>query len=106
MEHIQLKNIKAKEILPGYKGKFVHSEHMTIVHWDIKANSPMPEHSHVHEQVVNVMQGKFELTVQGKPLVLEPGSVVVIPSNIKHSGNALTDCSIIDVFYPVREEYK
>jgi len=31
--------------------------------------------------------------------------VVLIPSDAKHSGKALTDCTIIDIFNPVREDY-
>ena len=34
------------------------------------------------------------------------GDVIVIPSNIPHSGRALTKCILMDVFSPVREEYK
>lgn len=34
------------------------------------------------------------------------GDVVVIPSNVVHYGQALTDVRVIDVFSPVREEYR
>ncbi|NOY99054.1 MAG: cupin domain-containing protein, partial [Chloroflexi bacterium] len=37
---------------------------------------------------------------------LEPGAVAVIPPDVPHAGRAVTDCRIIDVFYPTREEYK
>ena len=99
-------DIKGKEIIPGYTGKFIHSENMTVAYWDITAGSPLPEHTHLHEQVVNVIEGTLELTGEGKTHVLGPGSVVVIPSHVPHSGKAVTDCKVIDVFYPVREEYQ
>ena len=103
---IHLDNLKEREVVPGYKGKFVHSENMTLAYWNIAAGSPLPEHSHYHEQVVNVLEGTLELTVKGETHVLTPGSVVVIPPDVPHSGKAQTACKVIDVFHPVREDYK
>ena len=34
------------------------------------------------------------------------GDVLVIPGDAKHSGRAHTGCRILDVFSPVREEYR
>ena len=100
-----LKNIKEREIISGYKAKFVHSKNMTLAYWDIKKGAILPEHSHVHEQVANMIKGKFELKVGNETRILEPGHIAVIPSNVKHSGKAITKCKIIDCFYPVREDY-
>jgi len=70
-------DIKGKEIVPGFHGKFIHSENMTVAYWDITAGSPLPEHTHHHEQVVNVIEGTLELTVEGETHVLRSGSVPV-----------------------------
>lgn len=101
-----LKNIPSKEMFPGYTGRFIHTNNMTFAFWDVKAGSRVPEHAHMHEQVAHIMEGQFELTVDGQPLLLEAGKVAVIPSNIKHSGVAVTDCKLLDVFTPVREDYR
>ncbi len=106
MQKIELENINSKEIIPGYNVRFVHSENMTFAYWDIKAGSPLPEHSHSNEQVANMIEGEFELTVDGETQVLKSNSVVIIPPNAKHSGKAMTDCKIIDAFYPIREDYR
>jgi quercetin dioxygenase-like cupin family protein len=53
-----------------------------------------------------VLEGKFELTVDGIPQVLDPGMFAIIPSNIVHGGTAVTDCKLIDIFSPAREDYK
>jgi quercetin dioxygenase-like cupin family protein len=79
---------------------------MTFVHWEIDAGASLPEHSHMHEQVVNMISGKFELKVDTETQLLGPKGVVCIPSNARHSGRAVTDCYIIDVFYPIREDYR
>ena len=106
MSFIDLKNIKEKELIPGYNVRFVHSENLTTAFWNIKAGYSLPEHSHFHEQVSCVIEGEFELTIEGESQVLSSGKVAVIPPNYKHSGKAITNCKIIDTFYPVREDYK
>lgn len=105
MEIIKLYEMPEREMVPGYHAKFVHSENVTIAHWDIEEGNALPKHAHPHEQVVNLIEGRFELTLNDESAILEAGSVVIIPSNVMHSGRALTKCRIIDVFYPVRTDY-
>jgi quercetin dioxygenase-like cupin family protein len=106
MPKIDLDTIQEKEIVPGYHAKMVHSDNMTLAYWRIEAGSALPQHSHVHEQVTNLLEGEFELVVAGETMALTPGKVVVIGSNVPHSGKAITDCRILDVFQPVREDYR
>jgi len=102
----QLEKLEAKELMPGFKGKFIHTETMTIAYWEIKKGSVLPEHSHPHEQTTNVLSGTLQLTVDNITSNVEYGEVVTIGSNIVHSGIAITDCIVLDVFSPVREDYK
>jgi len=44
------------------------------------------------------------LTVEKVTRGLESGVVAVIPPDAKHYGRAITDCLIIDIFYPIRED--
>ncbi len=106
MSFITLNDVDIRSPFPGYNGRFVHSDTMSFAHWTIDAGAPLPEHVHPHEQVVNVIEGQYEITIDGETRVLDPGTVAVIPGNVPHSGRAVTDCRIIDVFYPVREEYR
>lgn len=105
MKH-NLEHIEPFDISPGFHGRFIHTDTMTLAYVDIDEGAALPEHSHVHVQVVNLLEGNFELTVAGDPLQLQVGEVVVIPSNVPHSGRALTKCRILDVFHPVREDFK
>ncbi|GAG99869.1 unnamed protein product [marine sediment metagenome] len=106
MSFIDLDKINKKEIVPGFEGKFIHTNNMTVVYWTIQAGSQLPEHSHHNEQITTIIEGEFVLTSEGETRNVKPGDVAVFPSNAKHSGKALTDCYIIDVFHPVREDYK
>ena len=103
---MNLREIKEKEIFPGLKGKFVHGEKITWVFWNVKKDSIVPKHNHIHEQIMHVVTGKFEFVLNNDKKTYSDGDFVVIPSNVPHSGKALTDCKLMDVFSPVREEYK
>lgn len=100
-----INEIAQKELMPGFKGRFVHANSFTIAYWEIDAGSILPEHSHIHEQTTQITEGKLELTVDGKMHVLVPGTVLVIPSNAIHSGRAMTNCKVTDIFCPSRPEY-
>lgn len=99
-------SLETRELQPGHHGRFIHSEHTTHVYWEIEGGAELPEHSHPHEQIVNMLEGTYELVVDGRSFVLEAGDVLVIPGGARHGGGAVTDCRILDVFSPVREEYR
>ena len=105
MKH-DLDLIQENEVLPGLFAKILHSDNMTFVYWRIEKGADLPAHSHPHEQVVNMLEGEFELVVNEKPIHLKPHNIYIISSNATHSGKALTDCRILDVFYPIRDDYK
>ncbi len=94
------------EIIPGFHGRFVHSDNATIAYWEIDAQAVLPEHQHHHEQVVHLLSGEFELTVAGKIINLTPGDVLLLQPHIPHAGRAITDCRIMDVFNPCRDDYR
>ena len=106
MPFVEVSSLKQKEVIQGYRGRTIHTGTMTFMYWTVDEGAVMPEHSHVHEQVANVLKGQFELTVGGETQLLEPGKVAVIPPNIKHGGRAITACELLDVFLPEREDYK
>jgi len=103
---ITLENMEQREIIPGYHGRLVHGEKMTIAFWNVDKGAEVPEHSHENEQIMHVLDGEFEFTVGGDTQVYQAGELVVIPPQIPHRGKAITPCRLMDVFSPVREAYK
>lgn len=99
-------DIVTKEIAPGYFSKLIHTSGNTINFIEVKAGISLPMHKHIHEQYSFVIEGEFELTVDGVPQVLDQGMFATIPSNIIHGGTAVTDCRLIDIFSPARDDYK
>jgi len=106
MPFIEMGQLPEREPVPGFRARFVHTNHVTVAHWRIAGGHPIPIHSHPHEQIVNVLEGEFELVLDGERRVMGPGSVAVVPPNVPHGGRSVTDCWLIDVFHPVREDYR
>jgi quercetin dioxygenase-like cupin family protein len=105
MSFISLRELEERQPVPGFRARFVHSEQMTVAHWQIDKGAVMPEHAHHHEQIVNVIEGELALVVAGEEKTMTAGDVAIIPSNALHSGVARTACRVIDVFHPTREDY-
>jgi quercetin dioxygenase-like cupin family protein len=106
MSFIDLDQITAIDPMPGFKGRSVHSENVTVVDWQVKAGSKAAAHAHLHEQINFVLEGQFELTIGDETKILEPGITAIVPSNAVHSGIALSDCVLIAIFHPVREDFR
>ncbi len=106
MAFLELKEMEAREMFPGGKVRFVHSEHMTMAYWNFEAGAELPKHNHPHEQVTSVIHGELELTVGDETRRMLPGSVAVIPPEVSHEARPLTECYVIDTFYPVREDFR
>ena len=103
---INLNKLNAKEYFTGYFGKMIHTEKMTIAFWDVEAGAEVPLHSHLHEQVMHVIEGRFQFTLDEVTKEYGPGDLVVISPHVQHSAKAITNCKLLDIFSPVREDYK
>jgi quercetin dioxygenase-like cupin family protein len=66
----------------------------------------VPTHAHPHEQTGYVASGTIQFTIGDQVLVLRAGDGYVIPGGVPHSCLALEPSVAIDVFSPVRDEYK
>jgi quercetin dioxygenase-like cupin family protein len=103
---INISELPLIDVIPGFKARFIHTDNVTLAYWEIEKGAILPMHSHVHEQITTVLEGKFEFTIGQETTVYENGLLVVVPPNVIHRGRAITDCKTYDVFCPVREDYK
>lgn len=106
MSRLVLSDVPVKEIFPGLRARIVHTDRTSQSWVEIDAGATFPEHSHPHEQTVNVLDGRLELTVSGETYVLVPGTVFIISPHAPHSGRALERCQVLDVFSPARDDYR
>ena len=78
---------------PGIKRTDLQQNDLSIpgrevvqVRVDFEAGAVAPRHSHPGEEVVYVIEGTFEYTLDGKPPVtLEAGEVLLIPYGVAHA---------------------
>ena len=97
----------AKELVPGINAKTFWGEQMLAAVVDLDPNTQLPRHSHPHEQLGIVIEGQIEFIIADQEKVLGPGEVYVIPGGVEHQARTFDQpVKVMDVFSPVREEYK
>jgi quercetin dioxygenase-like cupin family protein len=106
MPFIDILALPVREIFPGLRARLIHTDRQTHSWVDVDAGAAFPEHQHPHEQIVSVMEGELELVVEGIVHRLKPGSVFVIPPNVRHSGHGVVASRVLDVFSPARDDYR
>jgi len=96
-----------KPIFPGVTVQTCSAEKMMLSLATLEAHSVVPEHSHPHEQVGIVLEGTLTFTIGGEEKTLGPGEMFRIPGNVKHRVVALSGpAKALDIFYPIRDDYR
>lgn len=74
---------------------------------DLEPHSVVEEHSHPHEQTGMLLAGKAIFFIGTEQKTLQTGDLYRIPGNIRHKVVALDQpVKAIDIFHPVREDYR
>jgi len=102
----KIKEIQPKELVAGVAGHYVHGEGATFGYVELKQGSRVPDHSHPNEQITYILEGQLQMKIGGQDCLLEPGMYYVIKSGVTHNAFAVSDCKLIDVFTPTREDYR
>jgi quercetin dioxygenase-like cupin family protein len=86
--------------------RFIHTDNITVAFNELKAGAEVPVHTHMHETIDYIQEGKLQITIGDEMVEMAAGAVARVPSNIPHSAKAVTDCKVINIFYPAREDFK
>jgi len=74
---------------------------------DVEPHAVVEEHSHPHEQVGMLLEGRARFIIGGEEKTLEAGDLYRIPGGVRHKVIGLeTSARALDIFYPVREDYR
>ncbi len=94
-------------IRAGMERKAVTGEGATLALHRIQPGHELLPHSHHFEQIVYMIAGRADFHVGDEVHRLEPGGVLVIPSNVVHYIQVIGDEVAIelDIFTPKRPEY-
>jgi quercetin dioxygenase-like cupin family protein len=96
------------ETVKGRHGVILQSgENVMMMVLTVEPGVPTPPHSHPHEQIGYLIEGRGVLFSGGESLEVEAGTSFLIPPNESHNFNATGEkpAVIIDAFSPPREDY-
>lgn len=97
----------AKELAPGVLARTFWGDQMLMAMVDLAPGAVVPAHHHPHEQSGVVIEGEVEFTIGDETRVLRTGGVYLIPGDTPHGvTTGPAGAKVMDIFSPVREEYK
>lgn len=100
------KEMGRKTIFPGVNIHTCSTDKMMLAVVDLEPHSVVEEHSHPHEQVGMILQGRVEFFIGGERKTLGAGDVYCIPGNVRHKVVALEEpVRALDIFHPIREDF-
>jgi quercetin dioxygenase-like cupin family protein len=91
---------------PAIGRQVLDTEKMTVARLVLKVGAVVPEHSHEHEQVANVLQGRVLFRIGDEEREVGAGESVVVPSNAPHTVTVLEDAVVLDLFAPPRDDWQ
>ncbi|MEO5859054.1 MAG: cupin domain-containing protein [Pyrinomonadaceae bacterium] len=98
--------IKKEKPAPGIERQMVVGENVMMVRFTFEPFLVTPEHTHPHEQMTLVVQGKVKFFIEGEVKIVSPGDVLHFPPNNRHGATMLDEeVVLIDIFSPIREDF-
>ncbi len=108
LQSINWDSIELETVNPSMKRRIVTGDHMTVARIYLKDGFLVPTHSHVHEQITQVISGRMRFTFgEDRAEVAEygPGDVIVIPPNLPHEALSIGDVEEMDMWSPRRDDW-
>lgn len=103
---VDLARCTRRTIFPGVDIQTAAAEHMMLSLVEFQPGAVVEAHSHPHEQVGMVLEGRARFIVGDEERVLGPGDMYRIPGGVTHRVIALDQgVKALDIFHPIREDY-
>jgi quercetin dioxygenase-like cupin family protein len=96
----------SSDLFEGGRIQFIHTDRMTFAAWTFAPGTVVPAHVHPHQQITHCISGLLRIHLDGEDVELRPGESAVIPGGVEHAASADVETHGVDVFHPVREDYK
>ncbi|QDU96775.1 cupin domain-containing protein [Lignipirellula cremea] len=94
-------------IFPGVDIFTAAGEQLMLSYVVFEPGAVVEEHSHPHEQMGLLLEGEMIFIIGGERRTLQPGDMWRIPGGVPHSAIACDNKVVaLDVFHPVREDYR
>ena len=108
MKIVRREDAPTLETVEGRHGEILMSgEKCMMMINTIKPGIPTPPHSHHHEQIGFLIEGKGILYIDGETQELEAQATFLVPPHAAHNFDAIGDkpAVLIEAFAPPREDY-
>ena len=107
MSFVKTGDAQTFEPEPGMKRQVLaHSEQLMLVRHFFEQNWVGARHSHPHHQLVYVVSGAIRVDVDGRVFDVRAGDSFEVDGGVEHQASALEASEVLDVFTPVREDYR
>jgi quercetin dioxygenase-like cupin family protein len=80
--------------------------HTLLAEFKLTKGAVIPAHSHPQEQTGYLVSGHLRFLIAGVEHMARAGDSWMIPGGVEHSANVLEDSVAIEVFSPVRDDYR
>lgn len=105
-QHRDWSSIPVEQIGDGIQRQMVWGERLMICRLHFAPHVVTAVHSHPHEQITLVEQGRVQFFVAGEPVLASAGDVLHFPSNVEHGATMLDEeVVLVDIFSPIREDF-
>lgn len=95
------------QIFPGVEIFTTYGQQVMLSVVEFQPGAVVEEHSHPHEQLGLLLEGEMEFIIGGQSHTVRPGQMWRIPGGVPHKAIAGNQpVRALDVFYPIREDYK
>jgi quercetin dioxygenase-like cupin family protein len=105
LQHIRFEDMAVEHLNPLLDRQFVAGEKSMLARLVLRRGCVVPMHSHENEQITYIFEGALKFIIEGKEYVVRAGEVLVIPSHVPHSAEALEDTLDLDIFCPPRADW-
>lgn len=92
--------------MPLLERRRVIGEQAMVSHVTLKKGCFVPTHAHVNEQMSCILSGRLKFTLgdekspSRETLMVGPGEIIHLPSNVPHAAEAIEETVVLDIFSP------
>ncbi|SRR5579871_2772271 len=98
--------IEEEALNPLISRRVIHAERMTVCRIRLKKGAVVPMHSHENEQITMLESGALRFIFDQEEKIIHAGDTLDIPPHAPHRVEALEDSIAVDLFSPVREDWR
>ena len=106
--HYRWDDMPKEELSDSISRRFITGDKTMLAHVYLKKGAIVPKHHHENEQITYILEGALRFWIGddgAHEVIVRPGEVLHIPSNVPHKAEALEDTLDVDIFSPPRQDW-